>query len=522
VSAEVSADAIIAALVEPGGSDTGQTSTALIDAEIAKRAQSLSTREAGAVYARWRTHPAAKQGWSEPAWGTPEDEKLLADLRGVEFWALEATSARLSALADAAEALREAVDAVGTGLYDAWDEAVATAATGRFGRYASGVRSWQDGVTRLAVGLEGAREVVSGVLRAWADDARSVDLRVDDLAVRRTQVDRVDAALGDGSLWGRTFVPDELRSAGVCDLNARGGPPWPSHDVMAWLDEFCGRYDAVVGRFRGGLRAAHEAVSAAWQVLGEVAGQVADEPFAGAVSAPPVTGGDRVVIGDGERTLTVVGPDSQGRYGVTVDGETRVLDLGDGSDEVRVGDTTIRAEQVGPGRVQVTVDDGVGEPERYTIESEGAAPAEARDGAVSTPSEAGSGGSGSGGSGSGGGAGAGVGGGVGSGGGGGGPGAGPPAAAPLGDGPMTGAQEMGDGKRAGGVPVAAAAGEGSGGGRGGMTGGGMMGGGMGGGGQGGDSERKTGQWRIQGSLFDGVDDPAAGFDGIIGAPAPKG
>ncbi|MFC5286113.1 hypothetical protein ACFPM7_03545 [Actinokineospora guangxiensis] len=521
MSADMSADAITAALVEPGGSDTGETSSALIDAEIAKRAQALSTREAGAVYARWRTHPAAKQGWAEPVWGTPDDEKLLADLRGVEFWALAATAARLSALSAAAEALREAVDAVGTGLYDAWDEAVATAATGRFGRYASGVRSWQDGVTRLAVGLEGAGEVVSGVLRAWADDARSVDLRMDDLALRQTQVDRVDAALGDGSLWGRTFVPDELRSAGVCDLNARSAPPWPSHDVMAWLDEFCARYDALVGRFRGGLRAAHDAVSAAWQVLGEVAGEVVDEPFAGAVSGPPVTGGDRVVIRDGERTITLVGPDSQGRYGLTVDGERRVLELGDGSDEVRVGETVIRAEQLGPGRVQVTVDDGVGEPEKYTIESEGGAVAEARDGAVSTPSEAGSGGAGSGGAGSAGAGSAGAGSG-GVGGVGGGPGAGATAAAPLGDGPMTGAQEMGDGKKAGGVPVAAAAaGEGSGG-RGGMMGGGMMGGGMGGGGQGGDSERKTGQWRIQGSLFDGVDDPAAGFDGIIGAPAPRG
>ena len=514
----MSADAITAALVEPGGSDTGETSTALIDAEIATRAQALSTREAGAVYARWRTHPAAKQGWSEPVWGTPEDEKLLADLRGVEFWALDATAARLSALSDAAEALREAVDVVGTGLYDAWDEAVATAATGRFGRYASGVRSWQDGVTRLAVGIEGAREVVSGVLRAWADDARAVDPRVDDPALRQTQMDRVDAALGGGALWGRAFVPDELRSPGMCDLNARSGPPWPSHDVMAWLDEFCGRYDALVGRFRSGLRAAHEAVSAAWQVLGEVAGAVADEPFAGAVSGPAVTEGDRVVIRDGERTVTLVGPDEQGRYGLTVDGETHVLDLSDGADSVRVGDTTISAEQVGPGRVQVTVDDGVGAPEKYTIESEGAAPepAEARDGAVSTPAEAGSG--------SGGGAGAGPGGvGGGSGGVGGGPGAGPPAAAPLGDGPMTGAQEMGEAKKAGGVPVAAAAsGEGSSGGRGAMMGGGMMGGGMGAGGQGGDSERKSGQWRIQGSLFDATDDPAAGFDGIIGAPAPKG
>ncbi|MFC7617885.1 hypothetical protein ACFQV2_35255 [Actinokineospora soli] len=50
----------------------------------------------------------------------------------------------------------------------------------------------------------------------------------------------------------------------------------------------------------------------------------------------------------------------------------------------------------------------------------------------------------------------------------------------------------------------------------------MMGGmGAGGGGQGGDNERKSGQWKVQGSLFDDVD-PAAGFDGVIGAVQPKG
>ncbi len=511
----MSADAITAALVEPDGSDTGDTSTALIDREIAKRAQALSTREAGAVYARWRTHPAAKQGWSEPVWGTPEDEKLLADLRGVEFWALDATAARLAALTAAADALREAVDTVGTSLYDAWDEAIATAATGRFGRYASGVRAWQDGVTQLAVGLDGARDLVSRVLRAWADDARAVDLRVPDLATRETQMDRIDAALGDGALWGRTFVPDELRSAGTCDLNARSAPPWPSHDVMAWLDEFCGRYDALVGRFRAGLRAAHEAVSAVWQAVGELAGGVAGDPFEAAVSGPAVVDGDRVVIRDGERTMTLVGPDEQGRYGLTVDGETHVLDLSDGRDVVRDGETVITAEQLGEGRVRLTVDDGSGAPEKYTIESKDAAPepVEAEDGGSSRPSEAG----GSGGSG-------GSGGGVGgsSGGIGGGPGGGSGAgASPVGEGSMTGAQEMGE-RRQGGVPAAAAAGagDGSGSGRGGMMGGGMMGGMGAGGGQGGDSERKTGQWRVQGSLFDVNDDPASGFDGVIGAVSP--
>ncbi|MFC7617886.1 hypothetical protein ACFQV2_35260 [Actinokineospora soli] len=460
----MTADAITAALVEPGGSDTGDTSTALLDQEITRRCEQLATRGAGGVYARWRTHPAAGRTWEEPAWGTPEDEKLLADLRGIEFWALDSAAARLAALTDAADALRDAVDVVGNGLYDAWDESVATAAAGRFGRYAAGVRSWQDGVAQLAVGLDAARDAVSGVLRGWADDARAVDVKVDDPQLRQAQIDRIDDALGRGTLWGRTFVPDELRSPGLCDLNLRGAPPWPSHDVMGWLDDFCGRYDALVGRFRAGLRAAHDAVTGAWRELAELAGGVDRDPFAAALAgpstAPPVTGGDKVVIRDGDRTMTLVGPDEQGRYGLTVDGKTHVVDPSDGPVTIRDGDTTITAEQLGPGRLQLTVDDGDGPPERYTVESTDAPPAkpvepaDPRDGARSTPSDAGGGAGGP----SGGGAG-------GPGGGPGGPGGGAPVAAaptPLGDGPMTGAQEMDDSRKPAGArppprPVRAAA-----------------------------------------------------------------
>ncbi|GAA4431975.1 hypothetical protein GCM10023148_37280 [Actinokineospora soli] len=160
----MTADAITAALVEPGGSDTGDTSTALLDQEITRRCEQLATRGAGGVYARWRTHPAAGRTWEEPAWGTPEDEKLLADLRGIEFWALDSAAARLAALTDAADALRDAVDVVGNGLYDAWDESVATAAAGRFGRGtgfgqgygsgAGGARKEEDGEHRRRVPIE--------------------------------------------------------------------------------------------------------------------------------------------------------------------------------------------------------------------------------------------------------------------------------------------------------------------------------------------------------------------------------
>ncbi|MGW5053240.1 hypothetical protein [Actinokineospora sp. NPDC004072] len=525
----MSADAILSALVEPAGADTGDTSTVLLDTEIARRCQALSTREAGGLYARWRTHPAARQGWSEPAWGTPDDERLLAELRAIEFWALDACAARLAALVEAADALRDAVDAVGGGLHDAWADAVATAAAGRFGRYAAGVRGWQDGLTQLAVGIDGGRDVVSGVLRGWADDARDLDIRVDDPALRQAQIDRVDDALGRGALWGRTFRPDELRAEGACDLNLRGVPAWPSHDVLAWLDEFCGRYDAVVGRFRAGLRAVHDAVGQTWQAVAELAKAVDPDPFAaalaGAAPADPVTGGDRVVIRDGGRAMTLVGPDERGRYGLTVDGRAHVLELAGGSAVVQDGSTTITAEQIGPGRVRLTVDDGSGPPQQYTIESSDAPqakPAEAADGGQSGASATGGGPGSGGGPGGGGPAGGDPGGASGSGGSSG-AGAGTGATAP-GEGAMSGAQEL-EGERKP-APAAAAAGGGAaaGGaaGGGGMPmGGGGMGAGAGAGGQGGDNERKSSQWRVQGSLFDETD-PAVNFDGVIGAVAPKG
>lgn len=460
-------DAVVAALTPPDVVDTADTSTTLIADSLTAWCDQLSIRNSGSLFERWRAHPAARGGWQERAWGTQVDERALQDLRGSEFGKLDASRHRLAALAGAAAALG------GATLSDDGRSPAVSLAVERLARFTVAVRAWHDGVTQLATALDGAHSVAADGLRDWVDELKSAslkDITVDDPAKRNIQIDRVDDAMNSGTLWGRTFPVDALRTPVICDLNlvpGQVGEAWPSNEVINYLDDFCARYDAIVGKFRRNLRDVHEATARAWLALGDLARAVDADPFARLGSGST---GTSVTIHQAGHAITVTEPDAQGRMALNVDGKQYVLGA--------------QPEQPAPEAVKG-----------------GGSAGESGTGSAST----GSGGAGAGGGGGGGGGAEAL-----SGGGGGGSASTPPA-----EGAATGAQAPDEADRgrqsapAGAAPAGGAP----------PTGGAPMGGGMGGmggGGQGGgDNERKASKWRLAGTLFDDRD-PMASFDGVVG------
>ncbi|PPK69585.1 hypothetical protein V5P93_006770 [Actinokineospora auranticolor] len=485
----MTAEQVRAALTAPTGADLADTADALVEGPLAEPRGLLSPRAGGAVYRRWRAHPAAKGGWTPEPWG-PADERMVDDLRNAEFGGLAAARDRLAALAKAAEALREGAAGLRTRLSDTWGGRGADTAATRFDQLSVAARTWHDGLLRLATALDGGRGVAADALHGWAAQAATLrGIAVDNLANRQDQIDRLDAAL-------RSYTPAQLRTPGTLNLNGIAEDPWPSAEVIDYLDDYCGRYAAAVARFRADLRAVHDATAQGWRAFTDAIRAVDPDPFTAvtpssstAPSAAVPTGtapsgaatGESVTIREGGRAITV---DSS--MGITVD-------RGDGKPTKYVVDSAPSPQPAPKPAAASAAADTPGTP--------------APD-AAATPSEAGVPAGGS--------AGGSVGGGGAAVGGGGGTSAGQP---PLQPGAMTNAEAPPSQESRAGVggsaPAAAgpAAGAGmAGGGMGGMP---MGGGGGGQGGGGGDTDRKASQWRLVGSLFDD-NDPAAFFDGVVG------
>ncbi|WP_156893190.1 hypothetical protein [Actinokineospora enzanensis] len=402
---------------------------------------------------------------------------MVDDLRGAEFGALTAAHERLTALARAADALRAGAGGLRTRLADTWAGRGADQAATRFDALATAAGTWHDGLVRLTTALDSARKVAADALHGWADQAGTLrGVQVDDLRTRLAQIDRLDAL-------SRSYTADQLRT-GAINLNGMTGEPWPSGEVITYLDDYSARYTAAVARFRRDLHAVHDATVRAWQAFTSVQRGVSTEPFApvttpSSATSPSHSDGARVTFRDPKHAVTV--------------------------------DTT-------GGGLGITVDDGDGRPTKYVVDPAKPAPAtpstgpNALTGAGTGADGASGAGAGSAGTGAGGAGGA----GVGTGGGGGGEtssanplaaGAATSAEAPVTMEPQPAASAQSGGPAAGGAPQG-----GTGGGMGGMG----MGGMGGGGGQGGgDTERKASQWRLVGSLFED-EDPAAHFDGIVG------
>ncbi|MBM7770280.1 hypothetical protein JOD54_000484 [Actinokineospora baliensis] len=400
----------------------------VVDGGLAGVRLALSTREGGAVFQRWRDHPAAAGGWRQETWG-PRDERLIDDLRGTDFGALSAAAERLASIADAAGAVRDGAAGLRGRLADTWGGRGADLAAGRFDEFAVKARGWQESSVRLAAAVDGAREVVRTALRGWAEQADTVrGLEVDHLPTRLTQIDRLDGAV-------RANPVDLLRSRGAHELNAPGEEPWPTAEVIEYLDGYCARYEAAIARFRRDLAAVHKATTDAWGLFASLL------PERSTVDSPVVE--------------VTARPDS---VAVAVDGKQYVIDgLRRPPPQTQPAEPTPAAQSPVPQTPPAQQ-----------------APAHSGGNAPGTPSVREPG-----------------------------PGAATGAEVPPSAEPQR--------QPAAAVPAAATSGQSGFGGGGGMMGG--M-GGMGGQG-GGDSERKSSQWKLVGSLFD-EEDPAARFGGVVG------
>ncbi|GAA2965472.1 hypothetical protein [Actinokineospora diospyrosa] len=431
-------------LVEPG--TEVEVSDALLDGGLAAVRQALSTRDGGAVFGRWRDHPAAAGGWRQETWG-PRDERLIDDLRGTDFGALASAAERLAVIAAAAGAVRDGAAGLRGRLSDTWGGRGADLAAGRFDEFATKARGWQESSVRLAAAVDGAREVVRLALRGWAEQAETVrGIAVDHLPTRLTQIDRLDGAV-------RANPVELLRSPGAHALNAPGEEPWPTAEVIEYLDGYCSRYEAAIARFRRDLTAVHKATADTWDLFLSLL------PKDSALPRDSALPKDSTV--DSSAVRVTARPDS---VTVAVEGKQYVID---GLTQQAPPVQTPPTQPTPPTQAPHTPP---AQPEPVAAHSGGGAgPVSTGNPSVREP----------------------------------GPGMATGAEAPLSTEPQR-------------QPTTAAASAAAATGQSGFGGGGMM-GGMGGmGGQGGgDTERKSSQWRLVGSLFD-EEDPAARFGGIVG------
>ncbi len=250
-----------AVLVQPGD-HPDETSDQVLDGPLAVR-RLLSTKDGGSVFARWRDHPAARGGWRQEVWGE-RDERLVDDLRSIDFGALSTAVDRLSALASAADELHDGADGLRARLADTWGGRGADLAAGRFDDFARRARGWQDTLVRLAAAVDAARDTIKSGLAEWAGQADTVrGITVDDLSTRLTQLDRLDIAV-------RANPVGLLRTPGAHFLNVPGETAWPTADVIEYLDGYCTHYEAAVARFRRDVTAVHKATADTWELFLQV------------------------------------------------------------------------------------------------------------------------------------------------------------------------------------------------------------------------------------------------------------
>ncbi|RLK60843.1 hypothetical protein CLV68_1357 [Actinokineospora cianjurensis] len=237
-----------------------EVSDSVIDTALAGVRWALSDRAGGVVFGRWRGHAAARGGWRQEVWG-PRDERVLDDLRGTDFGALQGAVERLTAVAAAVGVVREGAGGLRGRLADTWGGRGADSAAGRFDEFARQARGWQEKAVRLAAAVDGARGAVRSAAREWGVQAESVrGIEVDHLPTRLTQIDRLDGAV-------RANPVGLLRTHGAHALTVPGADPWSSAEVIEYLDGYCSRYEAAIARFRRDLAAVHKATTDTWDLF---------------------------------------------------------------------------------------------------------------------------------------------------------------------------------------------------------------------------------------------------------------
>jgi uncharacterized protein YukE len=306
----VAADEIIAALKPVTSKDIES------GAELAGRfgwfRENLATQPGriGELYQLWNGHPASRngsRGWAARPWNA-EDDRMLADLGGIDFGPMLADAERFGNLRAATEEMRTAAEQIRKRLQEAWSGPAAEAALERLDMLGKGAADFRDTLNQFAAALDSARsttrEAIANIRDAVRDQIKPFDVPAG-VDFRRRQIDRINAAISGQAPYAHPWAPDELRRPATVDLNQGEWGHWWSNESITTLDAVCDSYCTVVGPLRKLIGETTMAINASWNTLNDLLKriQAGADPFSKA--APQQVG------------IDVSSPD---RVGLTVDG----------------------------------------------------------------------------------------------------------------------------------------------------------------------------------------------------------
>ena len=366
------APAVAAAFTIPAGLDFAEQSNKTVDNyDVRKYLELLGTTEYGLLYDKWRNHEAGARRWQAKTWGTPEDHRMIDDLRDAAIGRMRQSAYRLAALSNGADAIKTAITGMQGRLQDAWKGKAAEAAVGQFDAIAKAAQACHD-VTKEVYGHEsGATDTYHNAmltLEAVWTQKKIPMIDITNVELRSTQVDRINYRL----YTEHSHTVAEMKEAGKVDLNEGGGlgsDTWWSNDTIAAMDKLCDQYQLAVNAFRAAVQEIHGNVSTALTDMNTGLQGIANtkdlDPF-GKLALPTVPEGPKTKDpGQDKKNTGSVDP---GKGSVdpgtgTVDPGMSGIDQGtDPSSAVDPGTTQPGQQQPGqqqPGRPeQVTIQDG--------------------------------------------------------------------------------------------------------------------------------------------------------------------
>lgn len=280
--------------------------------------ENLATRPGriGELYQLWNGHPASRhgpRGWAARPWN-PEDDRMLADLGGIDFGPMLADSERFANLRVATEEMRVGVELLRKRLPEAWSGPAAEVALDRLDMLTKGAATFRDTLNQFAAALDAARsttrEAIGNIRDALQGQIKPFDVP-EGVDFRRQQIDRINAAMSGQEPYGQFWAPEELRRPATVDLNQGQFGHWWSNEAINALDAVCDNYFNVIGPLRKLIGETTMAINASWNTLNDLLKRIqadADpDPFGKAApqqsqppaqqQAPPAASGTAAAAG---------------------------------------------------------------------------------------------------------------------------------------------------------------------------------------------------------------------------------
>jgi hypothetical protein len=170
------------------------------------------------------------RGWAARPW-TPEDDRMLDELGGIDFGPMLGDGERFANLRGATEEMCSGAELIRNRLSEAWSGPAAEAAMARLDMLGKGAAGFRDTLNQFAAALDAARSAVRDTIvtiqTAIADRIKPFDVP-EGVDFRRQQIDRIDAAMSARPrCWPHRPNPNRRTRGSSANARARPIPMAP-------------------------------------------------------------------------------------------------------------------------------------------------------------------------------------------------------------------------------------------------------------------------------------------------------